>query len=235
MTQGTDRWTKTERGFESRRYEVVLEGPANWALFVSGRRHSRYETASRARREAERLERLRVKRSELLRFGLGLVAVIALIAVVAWQRYGPNPEFQAAEELVTELDTAYGGIVGGSASVVGFTGPAVRGERFVLDNGEGLDVLLGQSGTSCYVMYWSPTRELHMRALDMRNAVPCTARAVFDIWNPDWKEAPTDWDPVLPPKTQERFWFLPAVAVLVGAGLSVLWRFIVVAARSVSG
>jgi hypothetical protein len=227
-------WQQTDRGFRDRRYEVVLEGPSSWALLVSGRVHGNYPTASAAEREAERLDRVRAKRLSLLKVGSGLVLVFVLFGIVAWQRFGAPPDLESARTRVAELDTAFDQIQSGEASIADFVGPNVSGEPVLLETGEKLDVLVGQVGGSCYVLYWSQTRTRAARVLDVSHGVECDAETAVGIWNLDWIGAPSGWDRLLPSERQERAWFLPAIAVLVGVGLSLLWQFFVALARSVS-
>jgi hypothetical protein len=221
-----DNWQASELGYKNDRYEIRLEGPSIWLLTVSNRPHSRHATVSAARREAERLERLRSGRSRLARLGSGLAVVVMLLAVVGWQRVGPSPDRRAAEAVVARLDDAYQAIASKSASIDDFTGPEVRGSLISLTDGEDLSVLVGQAGGTCYVLYWSPSRRQTARALDVSHGVPCDAGVAVGLWNLDWRQASSSWDSVLPSATEERVWFLPAVVVLAGVGLALLWRFI---------
>jgi hypothetical protein len=226
MQQG---WHETERGFSDRRYEVVLEAPSRWLLTVSGRVHSRHSTASAAKLEAEHLDRRLRRELRLVRLGAGLAVVIALLAVVGWQRVGPSPDRKAAEALVARLDSIYRSIDG--VSIDEFRAPDIRGARVSLADGEQLSVLVGRAGEACYVLYWSPTRQRTARVLDVSHGVPCDAGVAIGLWNLDWRQAQSEWDPILPSQVEERVWFLPAVALLSGVGLSLLWRFIVALGR----
>ena len=228
-----DNWQASELGYKNDRYEIRLEGPSVWLLTVSNRAHSRHPTASAARREAERLESLRSGRSRLARLGLGLAVVVVLIAVVGWQRVGPSPDRRAAETVVARLDDAYQAITSKGASIDDFTGPDVRGSRISLADGEDLSVLVGQTGGNCYVLYWSSSRRRTARVLDVSHGVPCDAGVAVGLWNLDWRQASSSWDSVLPSATEERAWFLPAVVILAGVGLALLWRFIAALAQSV--
>jgi len=223
-------WNQTPSGFEGLRYEIVLEAPSRWLLTVSGKAHSRYTTASAAKVEAERLDRHRRRNFKLVRLGVALGIVIALSGEVGWARIGPSPDRAAAETLVARVDTAYRAIEDDAASADDFTGTStdVRGAHVTLASGEELTVLLGEAAKECYVLYWSPDRPRTTGVLDVSEGVPCDAGVAIRMWNLDWSQSGASWGSILPAETQERAWFLPAVAVLFGVGLSLLIRFMIV-------
>lgn len=193
--------------------------------------------SARAPTPEERLRRQRRARDRSL-VRDGIIVVLAVVGLtVSWAvRDVPNAEFPVAVELVQRLDATFrdvrsGEVVVGTASEVvadGITGArfenATLGDRWMLT---------GQAGSDCYVLWWDsdgvrrvrtlPSGEACEPSTDAMSPRPMTFDRIGRVIGED--DASIDqWADVLPDRVRLHYWFLPAMIVGAGIGLSALVR-----------
>lgn len=221
------------------RYEVYLAAPGRWELRRNGTIHSRYGTASSARKAAEGLERLRVLRIALTRLGLGVVGVLLGIGIVVQFRTFPNPEYAPAVAFAARLEGAYQSVVTGARSLDefslesdGFIGATVDGvPAFRIETGEQdvepteparVSILMGEQDGTCYVVRWEEIAWPMTGILSPRLA--CSPAARPEVNSSYAQRASSTqpgvvyWAPVLPVERVQAGWFVPVLLGLLGAG-----------------
>jgi len=228
-------WRETSAGWQAARFEVRRADPNGWDLLVSGARRSHYERASSARAAASRIERLRRRRVgviERLGAAIALVGAIALLFVVQLER---NPARDAAEVLVTNIDSAYAAVEAGTP-IGAIDLPGLTAASVALPAGAPVSMITGMAGGQCYAFYWNDARGPVARTLVP--GLPCAPSAVATMpgHNVYYRQTPAvsdhlpmlgahfEWEGVLPPEQRMRPWILPAVILLFGAALSLAVR-----------
>jgi len=228
-------WRETSAGWQAARFEVRRAAPNGWDLLVSGARRSHYERASSARAAASRIERLRRRRVgviERLGAAIALVGAIALLFVVQLER---NPARDAAEVLVTNIDSAYAAVDAG-VPIGAIDLPGLTAASVALPAGAPASMITGMAGGQCYAFYWNDARGPVARTLVP--GLPCAPSAVATMpgHNVYYRQTPAvsdhlpmlgahfEWEGVLPPEQRMRPWILPAVILLFGAALSLAVR-----------
>ncbi|MFA9429114.1 hypothetical protein [Egicoccus sp. AB-alg2] len=192
-------------------------------------------SSGRAPKPAEVLARRRAARDRSLRFnGVLLLLVVAGLAFVWAVREIPNPALPPARELTTDMETVYRAQRAGDLridtevstvadGVEGVTIPRPDGDRWVLT---------GTAGRDCYALWWDEEGVRRVRTvpsdLDCAPSSWLTAShySAYDRVGPAVEEdAPlAAWDAILPEPVTNRVWYLPALIVLAGIGLSALVR-----------
>ena len=216
-------WQKTQQGWRGGRYEIELIGPSEWQLSIGMRPRSRHRRASSARAAAERLERLRRRRSGLYSHSSILVAAAVVLVLILPYQHQTNPSYEPALELTTGMQSAFEDITADRADTSDFVPASSSFDGAVVPrNGTDLEVLVGTSNNECYVMFWGP--DYRPRAGVLVSSLACRAEAVLGTSvEANYKRfTPTEthhlpgtsafnWERVLPPPTRLPRWYFPAV------------------------
>ncbi|MEX2504454.1 MAG: hypothetical protein WD378_06365 [Egicoccus sp.] len=166
----------------------------------------------------------------------GVLALLVVIALgVSWSvREIPNPDLPPARVLVADMETVYraqraGDLrIGTRVSEVADGIAALAVERPTGDRW----VLAGTAGRDCYAMWWDEEGARRVRTVP--SDLDCAPSSRLTAPDPDTfgRVAPTvdedapeaAWHAVLPEPVVNRTWYLPALIVLAGLGLSALVR-----------
>jgi hypothetical protein len=176
---------------------------------------------------------------------VSLLAAAAVVLVAAFPKV-PNPDYPPAEALAGDLRSAYRSIVAGESlpggyhlATDGFEGASVV--RPGTD--QAYDVLMGESGGSCYVIWWDdshlPQGGVLAQSLDCRPSTvifgttnsyekfsPATDRQVLN---------PTDTEilseQILPSPTRYGWWVVPGITVALLVSIMALVNMVVVLIR----
>jgi hypothetical protein len=166
----------------------------------------------------------------------GIVLLLVVIGLsVAWSvRLVPNEDLPPARVLTERFDAAYREIRAGETTVGaeptevadGILGASIpRGD-------EPRWVLTGEAGSDCYSMWWDEAGTRRVRtvpstmACEPASALTSPRPETFDrIGQAVGEDAPSAaWGRVLPDPWTYRLWFLPAVIIGAGLGLSAAVR-----------
>lgn len=239
-------WRQDPTGYVGGSYRVVLEGPKHWSLSRRGRSIGVFETLSAAKSAALETERRRLRRRTVTMWlAVSLAAAAAVVLLAAFPKV-PNPDYPPAEALAGDLRVAYRSIV---------AGVSVAGEYHSVSDGfeggvvvrpgtnQGYNVLMGESGGDCYVLWWEgsqlPQGGVLAQSLECR---PSTA--IFGVGNSYERFAPaTDRQVVspsdedilsgslLPSQTRFGWWVLPGISIGLLVAITALVRMVVVLIR----
>jgi hypothetical protein len=178
-------------------------------------------------------DRRRARNRSLRRDGV-LVLVTVIGVAIAWSvRLVPNEDHPRALEVTERIDSAYREIRAGEAEL-GTTptqvAPGIEGLRFER-GGEQRWVLTGEAA-QCYAMWWDETGTRRVRTVP--STLDCSPASELTSPRPNTYdrigrataegEPTASWELVLPDPVRHRFWFLPALVVGGGIGLSALVR-----------
>jgi hypothetical protein len=186
------------------------------------------------RPEEQQAARRRARDRSLLRDGIVLLLVVVGLSVAWALRLTPTPELPAAREVTARIDVAYEAVRAGTLELG--TEPERIAEGIVgarVTTGDTARwVVTGQAGRECYAMWWDEDGTRRVRAVP--STLPCEPASQLTSPRPDTfdrigRATPADeptsgWDLVLPEPFSYRVWFLPAIIIGGGIGLSALVR-----------
>jgi hypothetical protein len=190
-----------------------------------------------------RAARRAARNRALRRDGLLLAVVVVVLAAIWPQRLVANEDLPLARELTAEMDAIAAAVRAGELELadepalvpppdgVASAGDGVRGMRISRPTGDRW-VVTGVAGRDCYAMWWD--EDGTRRARTVPSTLPCEPATSLTLPRPDTydrvgqaarEDSGVDpWARVLPDPWRYRFWFLPAVIVLAGVGLSAMVR-----------
>jgi hypothetical protein len=177
--------------------------------------------------------RRRARNRSLVRDALVLALVVAGLAALWPSRLVANEDLPPAEALADRFDAAYARIRAGAS--IGTTPTeiepgieAIRWDR----GGQQRWAMTGEAGSDCYALWWD--EDGVRRARTLPSTMPCAPSSTVSSPRPEHFErigralrdtsGGYDWAPLLPDPYRYRLWFLPALIVLGGIGLSAAVR-----------
>jgi hypothetical protein len=186
------------------------------------------------RPEEQQAARRRARDRSLLRDGIVLLLVILGLAVAWALRLTPTPDLPAAREVTARIDVAYDAVQAGTLELGTDPEPIAEGivGARVTTGDTARWVVTGQAGRECYAMWWDEAGTRRVRVVP--STLPCEPASQLTSPRPDTfdrigravaaDEPTSGWELVLPEPFSYRVWFLPAIIIGGGIGLSALVR-----------
>jgi hypothetical protein len=178
--------------------------------------------------------RRRARNRSLRRDGIVLVVVVIVLAVAWTFRQVPNDDLPVATELSERMEATYRAIRAGEVSVGTEPSEVADGIGALVYEraGEQRWVLAAEAGSECYSMWWDETGTRRVRVVPSTLACEPASDLTSprpETWDRVGQAVPEDrptasWALILPEPWTYRVWFLPAVIVGIGIGLSAAVR-----------
>jgi hypothetical protein len=186
------------------------------------------------RPEEQEAARRRARDRSLLRDGIVLLLVVVGLAVAWSLRLTPNEDLPLAREVTARIDVAYAETRAGDLELGTDPVPIAEGilGARVTTGDTARWVVTGQAGRDCYAMWWDEEGTRRVRVVP--STLPCEPASQLTSPRPETfdrigrataaDEPTSGWELVLPEPFNYRVWFLPAIIVGAGIGLSALVR-----------
>lgn len=193
------------------------------------------EAGGRPARSADILAGRRAARNRSLLVNAAVLLLVVAALGVAWTlREIPNPDLPPARVLAADMEAVYRQQRAGEVPIGTSVIDVADGIAAVMVARPAGDrwVLTGTAGHDCYAMWWDEAGERRVRTVP--SDLECTPSAWLTAPHPsaferigpavDEDAAAAAWDAILPEPYVLRPWYLPAVVVLAGLGLSAVVR-----------
>jgi hypothetical protein len=178
--------------------------------------------------------RRRARDRSLRRDAVLLLAVVVGLAITWSVRLVPDEEHPAGVAASERMEETYRVVRAGDLEVgteVQQLAPGIDGVRLERESGDRW-VITSEVGSRCYSMWWDEEGVRRVRTVPATLACSPTSEltsartTTFDrVGQATGEEEPTaSWERVLPDPLRHRMWFLPALIVGGGLGLSALVR-----------